>query len=153
MPSREDLLAGITREESGLLDLRAKVEATTARLADLREQLAALPGIQVPIQSKLFAAVATVPETNVAKVALFRSLLRGREDVFPRRWENEKKGKSGYSPACDNEWEWGLCEKKKGPGAGKRATCGECPNQAFIPVSDEEVSKHLRGDQVMGGFR
>ena len=46
----------------------------------------------------------------------------------------------------------GLCEKKKGAGAGRRATCGECPNQAFIPVSDEEVARHLRGDQVMGVY-
>jgi hypothetical protein len=85
------------------------------------------------------------------KVALFRSLFRGRDDVFPRRWENTAKGKSGYSPACDNECERGVC-KKKGSGAGRRATCGECPNQAFVPVSDEEFAKHLRGDQVMGVY-
>ena len=45
-----------------------------------------------------------------------------------------------------------MCEKKKGPGGGKRATCGECPNRAFIPVSAEELAKHLRGDQVMGVY-
>lgn len=33
------------------------------------------------------------------KIALFRSLFRGREDVYPVRWES-KNGKSGYSPAC-----------------------------------------------------
>lgn len=152
MPSRQDLLAEIAREESRLVDLKAELEAATARLTGLREHLAALPAIQIPIQSKLIADVATVPATNAAKVALFRSLFRGREDVFPRRWENEKKGLSGYSPACSKEWEWGLCEKKKGSGAGKRATCGECSNQAFIRVSDEEISKHLRGDQVMGVY-
>ena len=90
-----------------------------------------------------------VPWTMEAQVALFRSLFRGREDVFPRRWENAKKRKFGYSPACDNEWVYDLCEKKKGLNAGRRATCGECRNQAFISVSDERVAKHLRGDQVM----
>ncbi len=90
--------------------------------------------------------------TNAAKVALFRSLFRGREDVFPSRWDNVKKGKSGYAPACDNDWEYGLCAKKKGPNAGRRATCGECPNRAFIAVSDGEVARHLRGDQVMGVY-
>ena len=38
------------------------------------------------------------------KIALFRSLFRGREDVYPRRFESRKTGKSGYSPACANEW-------------------------------------------------
>nr|WP_207671298.1 hypothetical protein [Paenibacillus cymbidii] len=35
------------------------------------------------------------------KLALFRSYFRGREDVYPVRW-NSKQGKSGYSPACGN---------------------------------------------------
>jgi hypothetical protein len=30
------------------------------------------------------------------KIALFRSLFRGREDVFPKRFESKKTGKSGY---------------------------------------------------------
>jgi hypothetical protein len=37
-----------------------------------------------------------------AQIALFRSLFRGREDVYPIRWEG-KKGNSGYLPACANE--------------------------------------------------
>ena len=41
--------------------------------------------------------------TPAAKIALFRSLFRGREDVYPRRFESHKTGKSGYSPACANE--------------------------------------------------
>lgn len=35
------------------------------------------------------------------KIALFRSIFRGREDAYPNRWES-KAGKSGYSPACKN---------------------------------------------------
>ena len=46
-----------------------------------------------------------------AKIALFRSLFRGREDVYPRRFESRKTGKSGYAPACANEWVRGVCEK------------------------------------------
>jgi hypothetical protein len=37
-----------------------------------------------------------------AKVELFRSLFRGRADVYPRRFESRKTGKSGYAPA----WTW-----------------------------------------------
>lgn len=40
------------------------------------------------------------------KVALVRRLFRGRRDVYPLRWESAK-GKSGYSPACANEWQSG----------------------------------------------
>jgi hypothetical protein len=34
------------------------------------------------------------------KIALFRSLFRGRDDVYPRRFESRRTGKSGYQPAC-----------------------------------------------------
>ena len=37
-----------------------------------------------------------------AKIALFRSLFRGRDDVYPRRFESRKSGKSGYQPVCAN---------------------------------------------------
>jgi hypothetical protein len=39
-----------------------------------------------------------------AKIELFRSLFRGREDAYPRRFESRKTGKAGYAPACANEW-------------------------------------------------
>lgn len=152
MTRREELLREIAREESRLATLNAKIAQSDSRLAALREQLSAVLAARADI------TLATAPETtqaqmtNAAKVTLFRSLFRGREDVFPRRWENAKTGKSGYSPACDNEWEYGLCEKKKRPGASRRLTCGECPNQAFIVVSGEEIAEHLRGDQVMGVY-
>jgi hypothetical protein len=39
-----------------------------------------------------------------AKIALFRSLFHGREDVYPRRFESRKTGRAGYAPACAHEW-------------------------------------------------
>jgi hypothetical protein len=36
--------------------------------------------------------------TPESKVALFRSLFAGRDDVYAARWENERSGKSGWSP-------------------------------------------------------
>jgi hypothetical protein len=76
--------------------------------------------------------------SNAEKVALFHSLFRGRDDVFPRRWENPKTGKSGYAPACHNEWVRGICEKP-------RIKCSDCPNQRFVPVTDDVVRSHLQG--------
>ncbi len=58
--------------------------------------------------------------------------------MFPRRWENIKTGKAGYAPVCRNEWVRGVCGKPK-------VKCGECPNQAFVSVSDEILRWHLTG--------
>ncbi len=80
---------------------------------------------------------------RAAKIALFRSLFRGREDVLPRRWENPKTGKSGFAPLCRNEWVRGVCGKPQ-------VKCGECPNQAFVPAGDEIFHWHLAGRTVGG---
>ena len=84
------------------------------------------------------AAHVTMASSTAAKIALFRSLFRGREDVFPRRWENVKTGKAGYAPACRNEWVRGVCGKPQ-------VKCGECPNQAFVSVRDDVLRSHLAG--------
>jgi hypothetical protein len=72
------------------------------------------------------------------KIALFRDLFRGREEVFPRRWENARSGQAGYSPVCRNEWVRGVCGKPE-------VKCGECPNQAFVPFGDDVLRTHLTG--------
>jgi superfamily II DNA or RNA helicase len=79
------------------------------------------------------------------KVALFRRLFRGRTDVFPVRWESRTSGKSGYAPACANEWRAGVCEKP-------RIKCGECPHRQFTPLSDAVIYKHLAGEHVIGVY-
>ncbi len=40
--------------------------------------------------------------TSTEKIKLFRSLFKGREDVYARRWQSLKTAKSGYSPARKN---------------------------------------------------
>lgn len=77
------------------------------------------------------------------KVALFRSLFRGREDLFARRFESVRTGRSGYQPVCANEWRHGLCDKK-------RTACALCPNRQFIPVCDERIAQHLMGCDEQG---
>ena len=90
MARRDELLVEIAREESRLAALNAEVEESSARLAALRNEFAAEPSVQIVIPPKLDSVIVTAPMTNAAKVALFRSLFRGRDDVFPRRWENAK---------------------------------------------------------------
>jgi hypothetical protein len=57
-----------------------------------------------------------------ARIALFRSPFRGRDDVYPRRFESLRTGKSGSPPARANEWARGLCDKRA-------VKCIECPNR------------------------
>ncbi|WP_032673428.1 DEAD/DEAH box helicase [Pseudomonas syringae] len=76
------------------------------------------------------------------KIALFRSLFRGRADVYPVRWES-KTGKSGYAPACANEWRPGICEKP-------RIKCGDCSKRQLLPLTDEVIYRHLAGALVAG---
>lgn len=83
--------------------------------------------------------------TRDDKVAVFLRLFRGREDIYPKLWQNHKTGKNGYSPACANKWIRGVCEKP-------RVKCGECPNQAFLPVTADTARDHLQGRHVIGVY-
>ena len=82
-----------------------------------------------------------VPAVNLSlddRVKLFRSLFKGREDVFARRWFSKTTGKSGYQPVCTNEWRRGVCDKKK-------YRCADCPNRCFAPLTYKDVYQHLEG--------
>ena len=77
------------------------------------------------------------------KVELFRSLFKGREDVFARRWYSKASGKSGYQPVCQNEWNRQLCDKRN-------FKCAECPNRLFAPMADNDIYRHLEGKDADG---
>jgi len=77
------------------------------------------------------------------KIALFRALFRGREDVYPRRFESRQTGKSGYQPACASEWAPGVCRKPQ-------VKCADCPHRKFLPVTDEVLGWHLSGRDRAG---
>jgi superfamily II DNA or RNA helicase len=94
---------------------------------------------QDPIPTQSVCAQSTPAE----KIDLFRSLFRGREDVYPRRFESKKSGRAGYAPACGNEWVRGICEKP-------RIKCADCPHRAFLPVTDEVIRWHLSGKDTNG---
>lgn len=72
------------------------------------------------------------------KISLFLSLFRGREDVYAKRYFNTKTEKSGYVPACQNEWLIGVCDKRS-------YKCPVCPNRAFRSLTEDIVKTHLLG--------
>jgi hypothetical protein len=65
--------------------------------------------------------------------------------VYPVRWESKTSGKSGYAPACANEWRAEVCEKP-------RIKCGDCSNRLLVPLSDAVIYDHLAGKQTVGVY-
>jgi len=134
----------ITRIRRRLADLDAERAELELVLEELEQKLAS--GSRAAERSSFTDAPVTNNSPSIEKIELFRRLFAGRPDVFPVRWENRKAGRSGYSPACSNEWAKGICGKPK-------VKCGECPHQAFIPPIADIIEKHLRGgDGRFGDF-
>ena len=105
-------------------DLLSKLRAENARLIELLES----NGIEWRPPSASSPPVLESSRLSTGEmVALFRRLFRGRTDVYPILWESRTTGKSGYAPACANEWRAGVCEKP-------RIKCSDCPNRSFIPA-------------------
>ena len=88
---------------------------------------------------------ATINRSSSAseKISVYRSLFRGREDVFARRWYSKMTEKSGYQPVCENEWCDGLCDKRK-------YKCSVCPIRKLSPITDSDIYKHLEGKDCYG---
>ncbi|MEW5932349.1 MAG: DEAD/DEAH box helicase family protein [Bacillota bacterium] len=78
------------------------------------------------------------------QVALFRSLFRGREDVYAVRWES-RGGRSGYSPACRWEWNRAYCGKPQ-------VKCAECEHRELLPLTDDVIRDHLAGRRTVGVY-
>ena len=96
-------------------------------------------------EEKVYSDI-SFPEVHLGKekrIELFRSLFRGREDVFARRWYSKVTNKSGYQPVCVNEWRRGLCDKKA-------IKCADCPNRNFLSLGYDDVCRHLIGNDENG---
>lgn len=127
------------------------------RLDDLQRSLAQLEQKRAELIAEIqelraATEAANIPESGngvflhspqADKIHLFRNLFAGRDDVFPRRFESRKSGRSGYQPACKNEWRVGVCVKPK-------VKCAACEYREFVPVSDEIVRQHLSGKDAQG---
>ena len=80
--------------------------------------------------------------TPKQKIAIFRNLFRGRQDIFANRWQNQQ-GRAGYSVACNNEWMQGICNKP-------RIKCVDCQHRQFSELNEQVIYRHLAGKQVVG---
>lgn len=111
--SRENILQEIAEAKQQIDHLRNKQEEAETTLQLLNERLFQYDKAKTHQTTNLLAD--SIPAaTNISpkdKIALFRRLFRGREDVYPKLWQNNKTAKKGYSPACSNEWVRGVREK------------------------------------------
>lgn len=162
---REELAREVARVTAELERLEVLKAETHRRLDQLRAKLmtiegalvlesnspssaANLPigkGLPTPSSTPEVRSQTVAPQTPAEKVKLFRSLFRGREDVYATRFVSKKTSRPGYAPACSNKFVPGVCELPK-------VKCGDCTNQAFLSVDEAAVLAHLRGQHVMGVY-
>ena len=125
-----------------LEELRAALTKLDQRRAELVAEIQQIYNEIAAEQSPDSSEVnAHSPEAD--KIHLFRELFAGRTDVFPVRFESRKSGRSGYQPACKNEWRPGACRKPK-------VKCAKCESREFLPVTDEVIRQHLSGKDDRG---
>ena len=122
-------------------ELQQRVVELEKENQELRRQLGYTERIQsvVPESTTIETirdAAVHMKSTPEEKIRLFRSLFRGREDVFARRWCSVQKEKGGYTPVCTNEWKYGVCIKPKGK-------CSKCENRLLVPLDDAIIYKHF----------
>ena len=114
------------------------------RIQELEAENAALrKRLEVYVEPPMPAPTAMHKLSLQEKVNLFRSLFKGREDVFARRWYSKTSGKAGYRPVCENEWNPQLCNRKQ-------LKCADCANRQFSPLTDDDVYRHLEGKDPEG---
>ena len=77
------------------------------------------------------------------KIQIFMNAFKGRTDLYAKRWTSNKTGKSGYSPVCKNEFSLYKCDKP-------RVKCSECPYRELLPLTEDVVKKHLKGEITIG---
>jgi len=96
-----------------------------------------------PVQTITPMVTESKEERARKRVALFRSLFRGREDVYARRWENSD-GRSGYSPAALKDWKAINSSRPEDRKKVDRNT------RKSLPLSDVVIENHLLGKETIG---
>ena len=126
-----------------LAEALAECERLRAENRRLRDQLG-IPPPETPVPVTSAPAVVstqgmvTAKSSPDEKVKLFRSLFRGRDDVYAVRWEG-RNGKAGYSPAYPKIWSSPLQRKPDEP-------------REYFPLTDQVVHDHLTGKLTAGVY-
>lgn len=114
---------------------RLREENRTLRSRWELSEIEAPPLSIVPVVSPVGSAIHSKSSPE-EKVKLFRSLFRGREDVYAMRWEG-RNGKTGYSPAYRKVWSNPLQRKPDEP-------------KEYFPLTNQVIHDHLTGKLTAG---
>src|SRR6202171_6454014 len=142
-------------DQSTLANRLKSAQEECDRLSAENARLRAMLGIQdfiskesgptaIPVVSVSDSNIAA-PSTPEKKISLFRSLFRGREDVYAIRWEG-KGGKSGYSPAGVMDWRAIHAARPEERKKVARKT------RTLQPLTDSAIRDHLTGKQTIGVY-
>jgi hypothetical protein len=134
---QEPQCVGGFMDDERILSLQAEIARLENMVLEKKQELGLLQN-QTETVSESVIGINNFSSPEI-KIALFRSLFRGREDVFAKRFESKKTGKAGYQPVCSNEWVQNVCRKPA-------ITCASCDQRAFQRVSDEVIRNHLAGE-------
>jgi superfamily II DNA or RNA helicase len=135
-----------------LQDRLRSAEEECGRLRDENERLRAMLGIPELVGGRTGLHTATDAENSAKasdistpeeKIKLFRSLFRGREDIYAVRWEG-RAGRSGYSPAGLMDWRAIQSVKPDERKQIARKT------RMLLPLRNDAIRKHLTGKQTIG---
>ena len=110
-------------------DLRQKLGLSTVEIS--------VP-LHAPDSTTIISATTNSKSSPEEKVKLFRSIFRGREDVYAVRWEG-RNGKTGYSPAYPKTWSNSFQKKPDAP-------------KEYFPLTDQVIHDHLTGKLTAGVY-
>jgi hypothetical protein len=83
--------------------------------------------------------------TTPQKIELFRSLFRGRDDVYAARWESPD-GRHGYSPVARRDWKAYNAANIEDRKRVDKET------RKYVPLTDQAIHDHLSGKQTLGVY-
>jgi superfamily II DNA or RNA helicase len=139
-----------TRLEGALAERQRLREEVRQLKAILAEHSILLPELKTPtgISERCLPAPSDIAQVgtladNQAKITLFRSLFRGREDVYAERWR-AKDGTWGYRPAGKKDWQALLASRPEDHKKVDRET------RTLYAVTDEVIRQHLTGKKTIG---
>ncbi len=137
--------------EQELAALRQECEQLRAENTRLRQELAK-KGVDIDADShavveshgrKREASSVTASSSPEGKIALFRGLFRGRDDVYAVRWQRSD-GRSGYSPKAQRDWKAYLASSAADRKEVDRQT------RTLLPLTDNAIRQHLQGSITIG---
>jgi superfamily II DNA or RNA helicase len=129
----EVIVKNLDENNQSLAELEKELAQLNTRRTELINKIAELKqGMRLRLQATSSLPSVNNKSSQDAKVTLFRSLFRGRDDVYARRFENQKTGKKGYRPVCRNDW--------------------ARENREFLPLTNDVVKNHLLGRDPQDTF-